>query len=202
MEVRPGNQIYYLQPFLKNSETKYFPLRWEHYNKIKHDKINCYTQCTFRDLINSLWAYYMLINYFVLSVNWPVYQNGIIKSKIYKPTIWRLEYPETVWNLFAYFRDDRSWNYYKKVMHNGKEVIPSEYDDKTMEWLSSIIDEAERKHVVVNGITKRNYLKTENFFFYYSFVQYNLTHWFRAGQIEKDSCWRLIVQKNINLPWN
>ena len=101
MEVRPGNQIYYLQPFLKNSETKYFPLRWEHYNKIKHDKINCYTQCTFRDLINSLWAYYILINYFVLSVSWPVCQDDIIESKIYKPTIWRLEYPETVWNLFA-----------------------------------------------------------------------------------------------------
>ena len=201
IEVNPDNQIMYIQPFDRNNKDKHFPQRREHYNQIKHDKINNYVQCTLRDLINSLWAYYMLLNYFVLPINLPIYDNTKVKSIVYKPTIWRIDYPEAVRKFFTYFRDSRPWNFFKKVIRNWKEIIPSEYDDVTMEQLKPLIEEAENAHVLVDKTSEaaNNYLKTENYFFYNSFVQYNLTHWFEDNQFEKGSFWKIIVETKLNI---
>lgn len=76
---------FYIQPF--NKEEWLVPKRWTNYNKIKHDKIKNYDQCTLIDLINSFWAYFMLLHYLIfwydkkIKLNKPPY-NHITKDNI------------------------------------------------------------------------------------------------------------------------
>ena len=48
------------QPF---KEDKVIPDWWTNYNGIKHNKANNYKKCTLKDLVHSLGALYILINY-------------------------------------------------------------------------------------------------------------------------------------------
>ena len=69
----------YIQPFAINWEywDGNIPTRRINYNLIKHNKIKNYTKCTLQDLIYSLWAYYILLNYLVFWLD--------TKLKIEKP---------------------------------------------------------------------------------------------------------------------
>lgn len=200
IEAEPESQVLFMQPFDKNNETWIIPLRREHYNKIKHDKIDNYNMCTLRDLVNSLWAYYMLLNYFSMNINNPVYDDIEIKSKIFKPTIWRIKYPQEVRNYFSLFREDKPSSFFKAVYYNGREIIPWYYDDQLMNELKPQIDEANNQYDLSDIISEENnqYLKKENFFFYNSLEQHNVAKYSKNKELE-ESLRTLKLVKKFNI---
>jgi hypothetical protein len=92
--------LYAIQPSLKGIGLD-IPKFWNHYNKIKHDRINNYKMCNLEDLLNSLGSYYILMNYlYSYCNNNPTFDHGksvnnnqfscdykAVKSKIFRHTV-------------------------------------------------------------------------------------------------------------------
>ena len=201
METSPEKQISYLQPFDKNNEKKQLPIRWDHYNVIKHYKIENYSICTLWDLINSLWAYYMLLNYFVLNINLPIYSNDEIKSKIFKPTIWWVDYPRELSLNYWYYREDDP-NIFKSIYIWKKKIISWYYDKQTMEIIQESIDKSHKKLVLKELLTDIHPdLKNNNYFFYNSLNQQEVivVSWYLFNWKMSQSWWKLKMEKRFNL---
>ncbi len=141
---------FYIQPFEKISSL--VPKWRTNYNKIKHNKIENYTQCTLHDLIYSIWWYYILLNYLVL---WFDAKLKIAKIPFNDPTKWNLEYHlckynlntkilevtwctvsrsinhhwlYSVWNVIS----NDEYNLIKDVLHNDNNNLKS-YTNSTLE---------------------------------------------------------------------
>lgn len=202
IETRPENEIVFIQPLEKNNETKFIPEWWENYNNLKHDKVDNYVKCSLRDLINSLWAYYMLLNYFSMNIKNPIYDDIEIKSKIFRPTIWRITYPKEIRNYLSLFREDKPTSFFKAVYYNGKEIIPWYYDENLMKQLKPKIQKADNEYVLSDIISRGNKrLKNENFLFYNLIEQHNVARYWVDGQL-KESLWTLKLVKRFNIPKN
>ena len=200
IEINPEE---YKSQFFQPFGLKWFqnvPLWRTHYNSIKHNKITNYKNCTLLDLINSLWAYYMLLNYFSMNIKNPVHKE--IKSKEFKPTIWWIKYPQEVWNYFSLFREDKESSFFKAVYYNGKEIIPWYYDDALMKELEVKINQANSEHNLVDILFEESneFIKTENFFFYNSLEQHNVIYWSDRDKKEwEESLRTLQLIKKFNI---
>jgi len=78
---------FYIQPFEKKSSL--VPVWRTNYNKVKHNKIENYTECTLEDLIYSISWYYLLLNYLIF---WFDAKLKVEKIPFNDPTKWNLEY--------------------------------------------------------------------------------------------------------------
>lgn len=58
----------YIKPFedTEQEDGSIIRERWNHYNKLKHDKMNRYNKCCLKDVIYALWTYYILLQYLIL----------------------------------------------------------------------------------------------------------------------------------------
>ena len=201
IETNPEYQYHFFQPF----ELRWFqvvPFWWTHYNSIKHSKIANYKKCTLWDLVNSLWAYYMLLNYFSINIKNPVYDKIEIKSKIFKPTIWRLEYPIDISTYYAQYRENKPW-FIKDVYIWDKRVIPWYYDENKKDEIQKKLDEALDKFILHDMISGENndYLNNENYFFYYSYKQQGvIVQNYINNQAIQQPLWTLKMEKRFNVP--
>jgi len=202
MEIRPERHYKIIQPFELKWNQK-IPLWRTNYNKIKHNKIINYKNCALKDLINSLWAYYILLNYFSLNIKLPVYDNIEIKSKIFKPTIGRLEYPMDISVYYAQYRENKPW-FIKDVYIWDKRIIPwYYYDDNKKEEIQKKLDEAFEKFILHDLVSEENnnHLNNENYFFYYSYKQQGviIQNYINNNTIQQP-WWTLKMEKRFNLP--
>lgn len=202
VETNPEKQISLIQPFERNNKDHSLPTWWDNYNIIKHYKIENYTQCTLRDLINSLWAYYMLLNYLSMNINNPVYDDIEIKSKIFKPTIWRVIYPLNISLYYGQYRENKPW-FIKDVYRGDKRIIPWYYDDKLKDEIQLELDKAHNEFILQDRIFEVNneYLKNENYFFYYSYKQQGvIVQNYINNQAIQQPLWTLKMEKRFNVP--
>ncbi len=200
IETKPENQILFIQPFNKNSSSWLVPLWREHYNKLKHDKINYYNLCTLFDLINSLGAYYMLLHYFVLNLDIPVW-NEEIPSLIFKLTVWWIKYPvEIIWQNSLYIEHDPK--FFKGSYIWDKRIVPWYYDDEKMKNLKKELNVIHKNFALWSIWTANDCgdFKNENYFFYNSLTQQGvITQWYLYNWVLKQKWWILKMEKRFNI---
>lgn len=61
----------YIKPFEDTEDSEWNNIWewWQHYNKLKHEKINWYKKCCLKDVVYALWTYYILLQYLILWYN-------------------------------------------------------------------------------------------------------------------------------------
>lgn len=202
VEINPDKQISLIQPFEINNSSKSLPKWWDNYNKIKHDKFNNYINCTLWDLINSLWAYYILLNYFVLDINIPITDDEKIKSKIFKPTVWRVQYELDLLANYWWYRE-KDPRFFKDVYLGDKKIIPWYYNDETMKLIQKKLDEAHKNFVLSDIKCRENcaYLNNENYLFYNLYKQQGviIVDYVKNQTVQQP--WRTLkIEKRFNLP--
>lgn len=68
--ISDGNRWENMVPFALQKKDDAVPLWWTNYNRLKHDKVEWFSECTLIDLGNAMGALYILMNYLI------VYQSG------------------------------------------------------------------------------------------------------------------------------
>jgi hypothetical protein len=63
--ISDGNRWKIMTPFSR-TDGNAVPDWWMHYNKLKHDKVDIYFNCTLIDLVNAIGALYILMNYLLI----------------------------------------------------------------------------------------------------------------------------------------
>ena len=173
MDLELNNKV--IQPFEPEKSSKITPSWWTNYNNIKHHKIENYSECWLWDVIYALWGYYILLNYLVLNIKHPIYKDSKINSKIFKPTIWWVNYPQNIMENYSLHRDDWELPYmqFKYIIQNGSKIITSSYWEREMKQLDPVIQEINSKRELCNIISweKDVNLNDNNYLFYNSLMQ-------------------------------
>ena len=163
-----------IQPFKIKSGNE-DPEWWIHYNGIKHHKIKKYLECWLSDVINSLWAYYILLNYFVLDGPQLVYRNNKINSKIFKPTIWWIKYPKNITEGYGWYENDWELPYMQLtyVTHDDSRITVLNDWDQEVSKFNHDVEKAnsERKLCYKMSWEENRKLNQNNYLFYNILVQ-------------------------------
>ena len=202
IETIPENQITYTQPLERNNNTKIVPKWWENYNKLKHDKINNYTMCTLENLINSLGAYYILLNYLIFDIDKNIHRNEKIKSKLFKPTIWRIVYPQKIREYYSQFREDKISQFFDEIYIWTKEIIPMHYNENLKNEIQILLDESHNNFIISDIIWKnKTWLSGKNYLYYNVFEQQWVVYGWSLNSSD-NSLRKLKVRTRINFNKN